>query len=151
MPGSDIRPKAWSDCHIYYNVKETLLFYPIRAQDLYYAQWRGGKARRNPLHITNRLRGFEPRTHDFQPGLYTVGPQMSSHFHNVIRAALQHVPSSLTWPNLGDIIIGNTFIMSQNSVGGLVRAIFFKYMTTSWKPVLRTENENFFLCISIAS
>jgi hypothetical protein len=28
------------------------LFYPIRAQDLYYAQWRarGEKARKNPLH-----------------------------------------------------------------------------------------------------
>jgi hypothetical protein len=78
---SDIRRKAWSDCHIYYNVKETLFFYPIRAQDLYYAQWRGEKARKNPLHRTNRLRGFEPRTHGFQPGLYTVGPQMSRNLY----------------------------------------------------------------------
>jgi hypothetical protein len=52
---SDIRRKAWSDCHIYYNVKETLFFYPIRAQDLYYAQWRGEKARKNPLMVSSRV------------------------------------------------------------------------------------------------
>jgi hypothetical protein len=49
---SDIRPKAWSDCYIYYCVKQTLLFYPIWAQNfMYYAQWRRERARKNPRHI----------------------------------------------------------------------------------------------------
>jgi hypothetical protein len=35
------------------------------------------KARKTSIYRTNLLRGFEPRTHGFQPGFYTVEPQMS--------------------------------------------------------------------------
>ncbi len=69
---SEIRPKAWSDCHMYYNVKETLSRTYIMPSE------EGKKARKNPLHKTNRLRGFKPPIHVFQLGFYSfdVRPQM---------------------------------------------------------------------------